>query len=281
MTFKNKFFLALLFLLSIYACTKNDAKTLPYDAYGITDKQGQLKIVYASSYNANPSVFIKINSNVVSSLITGRTPYPGGGFNTTGSNYPLYLSVPQGNDTVSIVRPKVGTNVDSIVLYKTVVTIPDNGAYTLHITDTLVSSTVNNTVSVLVKNDISPIDSGYARYRFVNLIPNMPSTGGAVDLWLNGVKMDSNVAYKQAGKAFTIRIGANSPGVTNPASIPVPRWIVRPAGAVYDTTAIPRYESGSTITNQRAFTVFAMGYYGVTTGTTRIPYVAFTLDKNN
>jgi hypothetical protein len=255
-----------------YSCTKNSVTNAPYASYGIASNEGLLKIIYASAYTANPSVRLKINGEIVSNAITGRTPFPGGGFNTTGSNYPLYLSVPQGNDTVTISIVKANTNVDSIVLYKTVINLPDNSPYTLHITDTLVNSSTNNTTSILVKNLINKVDSGYSRYRFINLIPNSP-----VDLYLNSVKILSNIAYKQFSDTFSLPIGKYAPGVIDTSKVPTPAWLITGVGNIKDTIAT--YSSTNTMTNQRVFTIFAMGYKGQKSN--RLPYVSFTLDKNN
>jgi hypothetical protein len=273
------FIIVVLASVAFYSCTKNSVTNAPYASYGIASNEGLLKIIYASAYTANPAVRLKINGEIVSNAITGRTPFPGGGFNTTGSNYPLYLSVPQGSDTVTISIVKANTNVDSVVLYKTVINLPDNSPYTLHITDTLVNATTNNTSSLLVKNIITHVDSGFARYRFVNLMPNVTATNGAVDLYLNSVKVASNIAYKQASDTFSLRIGRNAPGVTDTANVPTPTWTIRPAGAAVTTAALATYASTNTMTNQRVYTIFSMGYAGLTG--TRLPYVAFTLDKNN
>lgn len=261
------------------SCNKDTVDNVPYSVYGLNSSRSLLKIVYASAYAANPSVLLRINGQVVSNLLPGRTPFPGGGFNTTGSNYPLYLDVPQGSDSIAVAIPKAGTSIDSVLLYSTVFTLPDNNAYTLHIADTLVNSTTNKTISVLVKNDLGNIDAGYSRYRFVNLIPNVSTTNGAVDLYLNGIKVDSNIAYKQAGNVFNLPIGKKAPGVTDTLNIPTPTWIVRPAGALPSSAALATYASTNTMANQRAFTIFSMGYQGATG--TRLPFVSFTLDKNN
>jgi hypothetical protein len=175
--------LVALFLL--YACKKSDGVTnQPYTAYGTAGNNGQLKINIAYAYTVNlTNALIKLNNVTVSGLVAGRTPFPGGGFNTAEAISPSILPYRREANTVSVVIPKVGTNVDSIVLYNTTVTIPDNSPYTLHIADTLVSSTVNNTKSVLVKNLIPNVDTGRVLYRFVNLMPNVPS----VDLYLNGI----------------------------------------------------------------------------------------------
>lgn len=278
---KLLFFIPFLACIIFYACKKNSITLVPYDTYGISSDQGLLKVVYASAYANNPTVRLRLNGKIVSNAITGRTPFPGGGYNTAGSNYPLYLAVPQGNDTLAVSIVKVGTSVDSNVLYQTVFNIPDNSPYTLHITDTLVSAASNKTVSLLVKNLINPVDSGFARYRFVNLIPNVSTTNGAVDLYINGVKIISNIGYKQASDTFRVATGRNTPGVIDTASVPTPTWTIRPAGTDTTTKAIATYASANTLLNQKVYTIFSMGYAGITTGTTRIPYVAFTLDKND
>jgi hypothetical protein len=159
-------------------------------------------------------------------------------------------------------------------LYTTIITLPDSGPYTLHIADTL-ASTGNKTASLLVKNDISNVDTSSVRYRFVNLMPNVP----ALDLYVNSVKIDSNIAYKQAGKTFILFTGARTPGVIDPNSIQAPIWTIRPAGALVSTPALATYQSASTLLSKRVYTVFAMGYSG-STGT-RLPYVSFTLDSYN
>jgi len=262
----------------LFSCTKNSVTNAPYSTYGIATDQGLLKFIYASAYTANSTVRLKINGETVSSAITSRSPFPGGGFNTPGSNFPLYLSVPQGNDTVTVSIVKAGTSIDSIVLYSTIINIPDNSPYTLHITDTLINSTTNKTTSILVKNLINDVDSGFCRYHFVNLIPNVSTPNAAVDLYLNNVKILSNIAYKQVSDTFSLRTGINAPGVVDTASPPTPTWAIRPAGAADTTKAIASYASTNTMTNGRVYTIFSMGYEGAVG--TRLPYVSFTLDKN-
>ncbi len=264
------YFIATAFIL-VLGCTKNNNVTNQAFSSFSLSATGQLKINYTSAYAANPTVLIKVNNIAVSNLITARTPFPGGGYNTIGSNYALYLSVPIGTNSVSIVRPKVGTDVDSIVLYSTAVTIPDSSPRTLHITDTVVSSTADNTKSVLIQNLISALDTGYARFRFVNLMPNVP----VIDLYMNGILIKSSIGYLQASDTFGIRTGFNAP---NYANFTTPTWAIRPAGALATSTALATYASVNTLQSQQVFTVFAMGYSGATGS--RLPYVSFTLDKN-
>ena len=267
-----KYLIPLAAIVFFYACTKKDGITnQPYDAYGTSSTQGQLKINLAFAYTVDyATILIKVNGQVVSNSLQTRTPFPGGGYNTRGSNFALYLNVPQGNNTVSVVLPKVGTSTDSAVLFTTTVAIPDNSPYTLHICDTMVSATVNNTKSVLVKNQIQDMDTGYCRFRFVNLVPNIP----AVDLYLNGILMKSNIAYLASTDTFSVRTGANAPGVSSATTT----WAVRPAGSAATSTALASYASANGLQSQTAMTIFSMGYSGATG--TRLPFLSFTLDKN-
>ncbi len=255
---KYTFFVSAAFLL--FACTKNSGVTnQAYTAYGITSTQGQLKINLAFAYTiSNATMLIKINGNVVSNALATRTPFPGGGYNTNGSNYALYLNVPIGSNAVSVVIPKVGTNTDSVVLFNKTVTIPDNAPYTLHIADT-----ATTTQSLLVKNNIDNLPTDYCRYRFVNLMPNMPS----VDLYKDGILMQTGIAYMAASATFEI-----------PYTTGTPSWTIRPNGAAVTTAAVATYASTNTLQKNVVLTVFAMGYNGQTG--TRLPYLSFILDKN-
>ncbi len=268
-----KYFIPVAATCFLYACAKNNGITnQPYSAYGVSSTQGQLKINLAFAYTIDyATIMIRVNGAIVSNALQTRTPFPGGGYNTRGQNFALYLSVPQGSNTVSVVLPKVGTNTDSVVLYTTSVIIPDNNPYTLHITDTLVNVTTNNTKNVLIKNIIMGMDNGWCRFRFVNLIPNMP----AVDLYLNGVLVKTNLAYLTPTDTFSIRTGVNAPGYIAGSA---PIWAVRPAGAAATTTALASYTSANTLQNHMVLTIFSMGYSG-STGT-RLPFLSFTLDKN-
>ncbi|MES2005690.1 MAG: DUF4397 domain-containing protein [Bacteroidota bacterium] len=269
-----QYFIPVAVILFAYACTKDKGVTnQPYDQYGTSvDGKAQLKVNLGYAYTVNSAnALVKLNGTVVSGLLAGRTPFPGGGYNTNGSNFAIYINVPQGANTISVVIPKVGTNTDSVVLYTTPVTLPDAGPYTLHIADTVVSATVNNTKSVLVKNIVSDLDTGRTRYKFVNLIPNLP----AVDLYLNGVLLKSAVNYLAATDTFSVRTGVNAPGFVSGSQ---PVLTVRPAGAAATSAAIATYTSTSILQSTLTLTIFSMGYSG-STGT-RLPFVSLTLDKN-
>ena len=267
-----KYILPFLAVILFYACKKDSGVTnQPYQTYDVPSSQGQLKINLGFAYTVNLStMLLKINDSVVSSPLATRTPFPGGGYNTNGSNFALYLAVNQGDNKVSVVIPKFGTSVDSVVLYSTKINIPDNNPYTLHIADTVVNATQNNTQSILVKNIINDMDTGWCRFKFVNMIPNLPS----VDLYLNGVKIKSAIPYMTATDTFSVRTGVYQPGYTGATTT----WAVRPAGALATSTATALYANANGLQSQKVMTIFTMGYSGLTG--TRLPYVAFTLDKN-
>jgi hypothetical protein len=260
--------MALVALFVFASCKKNTGVTnQPYEAYGTPANKGQLKVNLAFAYAIDyANLRIKLNGAYVSNLLQSRTPFPGGGFNTRGSNFALYMSVPLGSNAVSIVMPKFGTNVDSVVLFSTNVNITDNTPQTLHLTDTAA-----NMKSVLVRNNIVGIADGMCRFNFVHLMPNVP----AVDLYLNGVRMRANIPYLGASGAMDIPVGINAPGfVAGTTTI----WAVRAAGATATSPALVSFASASGLISGAALTGFCMGYSGSTGA--RLPFLAMTLDKN-
>jgi len=258
--------LALLFVFA--SCKKNTGVTnQPYDTYGNPANKGQLKVNLAFAYPVDyANLRIKLNGAYVSNLLQSRTPFPGGGYNTRGSNFALYMSVPLGSNAVSIVMPKFGTNTDSVVLFTTNINLPDNAPHTLHIADTAA-----NMKSVLVKNNIADIAHGICRFNFINLMPN----AGAVDLYLNGVLMKANIPYLGTSGAMNIPVGINAPGFVSGATTV---WAVRKTGTTATSAALVSYASANGLQSAVALTGFCMGYAGLTGA--RLPYLSLTLDKN-
>ncbi|RYZ28954.1 MAG: DUF4397 domain-containing protein, partial [Chitinophagaceae bacterium] len=157
----------LLFAILLSGCKKNEIN------YGETESvsdKALLKFNFVSGYTRNPGVQLSINGQRVSHVITARTPFPGGGYNTGGGSQPDYLSVTPGNIEIGVSIPKVGTNIDSVVLYKTNLTLEAGKNYIAHITDTAA-----NTKTFLTQDSFSRAPEGKARYTFVNLMPNVPS----------------------------------------------------------------------------------------------------------
>lgn len=241
-------------LFVILASCKKNSVPVPYTP--VSDS-ALLKINYTSLYkaNPNPSVQLEVNGQRVSSLLTYGTstytsyPYPGGGLNTGGGSTPDYFSVAPGSNKISVAIPKVGTSIDSVVLYSTNITLAGGNYYTLHIADTAA-----NMQSVLITEDVAAPDSGFSKYRFVNLMPDQT----ALDLYFGTTKVASNIPYKGSSPVFTLT-QANAY-----------QWAIRPAGAASTSTALVTYPTGSslhTVPNQRVFTVYARGYSSVTSST--------------
>lgn len=250
---------ALVMLLA--ACEKN---VITYgDIEKVSADQPLIKLNYASLYNDNRQVVIKLNGRRVTSRIYGRTPFPGGGYNTYGDVRADYLTVDPGNVKLSVALPfKVDIGLDSLELYSTDLKIESGKKYVAHITDT-----AQFVKTVLTEESFAKPDSGYATYRFINLMPNVP----AIDLYYGqnttGVVADkliaSNVGYLKTSEYIKL----------NRASART--WKIRPAGApVTNETVIANYTSSSTLLNQRTYTIYALGYNGITT-VPRKPYLSF------
>ena len=236
----GKFMVGLLVLTLISSCKKNEI-TLP-DA-DVADGKAQLKLVYFSPSLLNPSVQLNVNGTRVSYLIPYGTPFPGGGYNTGGSNNSDYVAVTPGNSAVSLSIPKKGTSVDSVVVYNQSFDLQADKKYTLFTTDSVPTVSAFLAEDVLVRPD-----SGYASLRFVNLIPNLP----AVDFYQNGVLIKGNVAFKTATTFDNISI-ANNPC----------QFTIKAAGG---STILATYPTSATftLTNKRIYTIMARGYNGTT-----------------
>jgi hypothetical protein len=218
-----------------------------------------LKINYLSAYNSNPSVQLSVNAVRVSGLIAGRTPFPGGGFNTNGSNYPDYLQVTPGTNLLSISIPKKLTNIDSVLLFASNLSLQAGKNYTAHITDTF-----NKTKMLVVEDDLWLPDNGQARYKFLNMMPNVP----LIDLYYGANKIASAIPYLNSSAYFNL---PSVPAITD-------TFKIRETGTLPTSTALAFYVSTNTVLNQRVYTVFALGYKGSSATNTK-PYVSFLLNK--
>lgn len=232
------------------------------DVEKITD-QPLLKINYASMYSDDRFVVISFNGKRVTSRIQGRTPFPGGGYNTRGDVRADYLTATPGPVEIKVALPyKVDIGMDSVELYKTTVNVEKGKRYVAHLTDTAAF-----TKTVLTEENFLMPDSGFAVYRFINLMPNVPS----IDLYYGTSATDhtadrlvaGNVKYLQTSDYFKLnRFSART-------------WKIRPAGAALTTaTVLASYTSANTLQNQRSYVVYALGYSGITTPA-RKPYVSF------
>lgn len=243
------FSIAALILFSMWGCEKKTDPIWNSTYSELTTGQAMLKINFVSQYASNPSFQIKVNDVRVSSNITARTPFPGGGFNTGGGSGPDYLSLNPGSSKISFSVPNKGANTDSISLFSTNVTLEAGKFYTLHVTDTGA-----NTKTLLITDNRDRANPARPVYTFVNLMPNVPSA----DLYFGTTKVASGIAYMAVSDTFSVD------GSTTL------NWAVRDAGG---TTDIAKYSSASTLNAGRQYTGFSSGYKG-STGT-RAPFVSF------
>jgi hypothetical protein len=239
------------------ACEKNELKTPAVQP--VTDK-AQVKVIFFSAYKANPLYQININDARVSNALGGTSnpsPFPGGGLNTGGGSSADYLALTPGSNKVSIAIPKIGTNTDSVPLASTTVSLESGKKYSLYFTDTAANAT-----SLLVEDSLKIPDSGFARYKFINLMPNQP----ALDLYIGTTKVASNIGYKQVSPSFVLP--TNLTGFT---------WAIKKAG---DAANVGTYAgAASSVANQRVFSVIARGYSGIPTTDFRKPTVSLTYNQ--
>jgi hypothetical protein len=241
-------FFSLMFLL-ITGCEKN--KFSLKDNVFIEGKS-QLKVNFVSSYKNNPAIQVKIDDVRVSYAYTYFTPFPGGGLNTGGANYADYLAVEPGQRTIKIAVPNVGTNNDSMVLATATVDLEANKTYSLYFADTAA-----NTISKLLEDDLAFPDSGYTKFRFINLMPDLPA---GLDLYF-GTGSTSTTSTKVAGPILYQEVSDYFTTPINTGTV----WSIRPGGAAATTTAIATYTSASSVANQRVFTITSRGYNSITT----------------
>ena len=247
-------------------CKKDDSFTVIPESNNAND--ARLKIIYASSYAIRDSVQIKINDVRVSNTFLGNsttnlpTPFPGGGLNTGGDARPFYLSVPPGDTKIFVSVPKRSTSVDSIIRFSGQANLLSGRYYSAYLTDTMVTSRL-----VLTEDNLSPVDTGISRFKFVNLIPNVVS----LDVYFGTQLVAANVAYGAVSPDFTLRRDA------------VGGFLLRPAGSSPTSTAIAAYPgtvaapTNFTVPNQRVMTVFAKGYSGGTLA--RVPIISLLYNK--
>jgi hypothetical protein len=228
------------------ACEKNKLNSLSnIDNASIN---AQMKVNFMSAYQTARPYQIKINDTRVSAGLTYATPFPGGGLNTGGGSTADYLLVSPGQTKVSISLPKFGTNTDSVELASTTVALEAGKNYSLFFADTA------NKTTVLLTDTLATPDSGYSRYKYLNLIPNL----GAIDLYFGTTLVAGNIPFKGTSPFFTVKAGTAA------------QWTIRAAGSASTSTAITIYPTGTgtyTVPNQRVLTVFTRGYNGITSTT--------------
>lgn len=236
----RKIFLYSSIIISGFAFSSCEKNGLNISSSDDATNQAQLKVVFFSSYRANPGYQVKINDVRVSNALTYATPFPGGGLNTGGGSTSDYLAVTPGQAKVSISFVKTGTGQDSVAVTDTAVNLEIAKKYSLYFADT--GSKIKK---LLVMDTLSRPDSGFAKYKFVNLVPDLP----AVDLYIGTVKVASNIPYLGISSSFVLP--------TNNSST---TWAIRTVGG---TTNLTTYAGTTSIGNQRIYTVVARGYNSI------------------
>lgn len=238
-----------------FSCKKNEFNTTERDY--VNGKT--LVKVGLFSMSASPSPLVIYDNDArISPALSIPYGYPGGGYNVGGSVNADYLALNPGANKFSFYIMLTNINYIQGKAFETTQNLEADKRYSLFIADTS-----SNTVAVLAPdNGAGKIDSGYARIRFVNLIPNSP----ALDLYKNDSLLISNITYKNFSGYIDI-----------PSSL-VDSFAIRPTGTPKDYAKnATAYYRLSTNTEKRIFSVIARGYIGATTP--RNPNVTVLLNK--
>ncbi len=205
----------------------------------------QVKLGYFSAYTASTNTILYINDKPVSNTLTAPVGFPGGGFNTGGSSNGDYLYVSPGVTKIQGFTPVPATGNIRSKLFEFTETFEADKFYTFYITDTAA-----NTQGFSVPDDRTAPDSGFARLKLVNAMPNVP----AIDLYKGANNtvaslLISNVAYKSNSATFDVALPSDS-------------FFIRPAGAAAATAPIARRAFSGNLTSRRIYSLIARGYNG-------------------
>ena len=244
-------------LILFGACKKNSFK--------VTDKEpvdgtALVKIGLFNMTAAALPLLIYNNGERISGAITSPYPYPGGGFNTGGSSNGDYFALKPGANKFELYTTNAGTSNIISKFFETTQTLEANKKYTIYTTDTGA-----NTVAILAPDDaMAPADSGFAKIRFINLIPNSNS----VDFYKGNTLLKGDIKYKAFTDFFNI-----------PSST-VDTFSIRPAGSApgFASTATAYYRHTAN-TNQRILSFLCRGYMGLP-GTTDLRLAKVSISVN-
>lgn len=233
--------IAVLVVTVIYSCKKN--------SFNITERikpegKALVKIGMFNAYTTTPPIRVSVNGTIISSELVHPTAFPGGGLNMLGSSNADYLQVDPGTTKFEFFIMNAGTPIPASKTFEISHSLEAGKRSTLYITDTL-----QNTSAVLVNDDTDTPDSGLVRFKFVNLIPNVP----ALDVYkgLNATTatlLIGNIAYKGVSDYVNIPSGTDS-------------FFVRPAGS--PITTVPVARRSFNLLNQRIYTLLSRGYNGI------------------
>ena len=241
MKFNIIFFCSFLFLVTMAGCKKN---TYQVTERTTNDGSAQVKLGYFSAYTVTPNTILYVNDVPVSNTLAAPVSFPGGGINMNGLSNGDYLLIKPGSTKIQGFRPVPATGNIMTKLFEFNQDFGANTNYTFYITDTAA-----NTVGFSLEDTKVKPDSGFARFKFVNIMPNL----AAVDLYkgttvATATLVQGNVNYKASSPSF---------------DLPLPiadSFYIRPAGAAATTPPIARRFFA--LSNQRIYTMLARGYNG-------------------
>jgi len=230
---------AILFAVS---CEKNSFK-LRESTY--PTGQALVKVGLFTAYTVNNPIRVSINGQVISNELLYPIPFPGGGLNTNGSLNSDYLMVAPGSAKVELYVMNPGTPKPSSKLTEATVSMEADKRYTLFLADTAA-----NLAAWVVNDDTPTPDSGFARIKFVNAMPNVAS----MDLYKGtnastATLVVGNIAYKAVSEYVNVPPGNDS-------------FFIRKAGDAVSVAPIAR--RAFALSNQRIYTIFSRGYNGAT-----------------
>lgn len=261
----KKLFIILIGLIFFASCGKN---IITYGEVEYPDmSKAIVKINMASMYPDNRFMFVKFNDVRVTPNIQGRQPYPGGGYNTYGDSRPDFLTADPGKLNIKVcMASKIDPLKDSL-LYEVSYDVQGGKSYTIHVADTS-----QNTKSMLQEEFFVMPDSGYASYKFVNLMPDVEYVdlyyGQSATSHVADVLVASNIKFMSSSENFTLNRYMTR------------TWKVRRAGTGTTGTVLASYVNAGAILNQRQYTAYALGYessFGKTPARTNRPFVSFFL----
>lgn len=242
-------------MCGIISCKKNSYK-LRETTY--PENKALVKVGHFIAYNTNYPIRVAVNGDVVSNELIYATPFPGGGLNTQGSLNSDYLMMEPGNNKLELYIMNPGTPKPVSKIFEGNFTVDANKRVTLFMADTAA-----NIAAWVVPDDTPAPDSGSARIKFVNAMPNVP----AMDLY-KGTNANTatliigNVGYKAFSDYVNVPFGTDS-------------FFVRKAGDAISVAPIARRSFA--LANQRIYTLFSRGYNG-TTGN-RIPNLSAIVNQ--
>lgn len=256
-SFKMKKFslLILAAVIVLAACKKNIFNTTQQE--GVENKS-LVKLALFNAPVVAPTFLVYNNGERISGpllLSPNGYPFPGGGFNTAGNSNGDYLALNPGSNKFELWTTNPGTADIISKFFETTQTFEVNKKYTLYTTDTAA-----NALAINVPDDAVAPDSGLARIRFINLIPN----SGTLDFYKGATLLKAGVKYKDFTEFFDVQYGSDSFSVRTGGTLP---------GSALSSLAYRVI----TPTNKRIYSFLARGYTGATGN--RAPAVAAIVNQ--